>query len=169
MGDGSWTATGLAPGVYQIAVSKPGFAAFRRVVSVAAGESRQLQQRLAIGQAVETVTITAPRTTQAAPAAAASTALVGGMVMPLRAVYAPKPEYPDSLRQQGVEGTVQIAAVIGKSGDVVSAQVIAGNPAPPELADLALATVETWHYQPTLLNGVPVESPTTVTITFKLR
>ncbi len=165
-GDGTWAASALVPGAYQVAVTKPGFAAFRGVVSVAAGESRQMQQALNLGQSSQVVTVMARGTPSATPAAPGPS--VGGSVQAARAVYAPKPVYPDSLRAQGIEGSVIIAAIIGKSGEVVNPRVL-GEQAPAELAEMALAAVQTWRYQPTLLNGVPVETLTTITVNFKLQ
>lgn len=166
-GDGNWTAPGLAPGPYQFAVSKPGFATLHRSVNVAAGESRQLQQALSLGQSIEEVTVTARGTPRAAPETAPGSS-AGGSVQAARAIYAPKPVYPDSLRAQGLEGSVTIAAIIGKSGEVVSPRVV-GEQQPSELAEMALAAVRTWRYRPTLLNGAPVETLTTITVNFKLQ
>ena len=38
----------------------------------------------------------------------------------------------------------------------------------PELARAAVEAVSQWRYQPTLLNGEPVEVDTTITVNFKL-
>jgi protein TonB len=39
----------------------------------------------------------------------------------------------------------------------------------PELAKAAVDAVKQWHYEPTLLNGNPVEVATTIAVNFKLR
>lgn len=90
------------------------------------------------------------------------------MVQGAKLISRTPPVYPDSLRQQGIEGTVLVQAIIGKSGSVLNAQTV-GNQAPAELADAALAAVRTWQFEPTLLNGEPVEVITTITVNFQLR
>jgi TonB family protein len=39
----------------------------------------------------------------------------------------------------------------------------------PELAKAAIEAVKQWRYEPTLLNGEPVEVATTITVHFKLQ
>jgi outer membrane biosynthesis protein TonB len=36
-----------------------------------------------------------------------------------------------------------------------------------ELASAAMDAVKQWHYEPTLLNGLPVEVVTTIAVTFR--
>ena len=42
------------------------------------------------------------------------------------------------------------------------------NDADPSLTSAAMAAVGQWRYQPTLLNGLPVEVVTTITAAFRL-
>lgn len=168
---GVWIAQGLPPGTYQVEVAVPGFETYRQVnVEVAPGASIQLKEPLAIGQVAESMTVTAPAPAPRATAPAAPTKpiRVGGMVQAAKLISRTPPVYPDSLRQQGIEGTVLVQAIIGKTGSVLNAQAV-GAQAPPELADAALAAVRTWQFEPTLLNGEPVEIITTVTVNFQLR
>ena len=118
----------------------------------------------------ESLTVTAQSPAPSAPAPAAVRRLirVGGMVQAAKLINRTPPVYPDSLRQQGVEGTVLVQAIIGKSGSVLDAHAV-GSQAPAELADAALAAVRTWQFEPTLLNGEPVEVITTITVNFQLR
>jgi TonB family protein len=168
---GVWTAKDLPPGSYQIEVSVPGFAAFRQPnVTLAPGASVQLKEPLAIGQIAETVTVVGAG---ASPAPAAATAAprrirVGGNVQYAKLISKTPPVYPDSERAQGVEGTVRIQAVIGKSGNVLDARVIGGQPS-QDFADAALNAVRTWQYEPTRLNGEAVEVITTITVNFQLQ
>lgn len=78
------------------------------------------------------------------------------------------PNYPQSAREQGLEGNVVIRAVIGASGNVLDANSIDPSVA-PELANAALDAVRQWQYRPTLLNGQPVDTVTTITINFVLQ
>ncbi|HEY6346462.1 MAG TPA: M56 family metallopeptidase [Bryobacteraceae bacterium] len=180
---GAWTGS-FPPGTYQIDVSVPGFTARTTTVDLAAGASVHLQHALAIGQIGESITVTAPGTPKpaAAPAAGAPQRLrIGGMLQSAKLISKTPPVYPDSLRQQGVEGTVLIQAIIGKTGNVLNAAVVggqapaggrgaaAGTPPLPEFADAALQAVRTWQYEPTLLNMEPVEVLTTIAVNFQLR
>jgi periplasmic protein TonB len=76
-----------------------------------------------------------------------------------------KPEYPPVARRSRIEGTVVLAAVVGKDGKVKDVRVMSG---PPMLAQAAERAVRQWQYKPYLLNGQPVEIDTTINVNFKL-
>jgi protein TonB len=90
---------------------------------------------------------------------------VGGRVSPPRLVYQPKPEYPQLARITRTEGAVELEAVIGKDGTIEELKVLRGHPL---LVNAALDAVQRWRYQPTLLNGEPIEVVTEITVNFKL-
>jgi protein TonB len=56
--------------------------------------------------------------------------------------------------------------MINKEGAVENLSVISGNSL---LTSAAIDAVRQWRYEPTLLNGVPVEVVTTVEVTFTLQ
>ena len=91
---------------------------------------------------------------------------MGGNVERAKLIYQPKPDYPASAEKQGIEGTVILQAVIGTSGQILS--LTPYNDADPVLIKAAMDAVRQWQYQPTLLNGVPVEVVTTITVGFRL-
>jgi protein TonB len=64
-----------------------------------------------------------------------------------------------------VQGTVLLQAVISKEGSIENLIVISGHPL---LLPAALDAVSRWRYEPTSLNGVPVEVETTVEVRFKI-
>jgi protein TonB len=90
---------------------------------------------------------------------------MGGIVIAARLIYQPKPEYPELARMTRVEGAVEFEAVIGKDGTIEELKVLKGHPL---LVKAALEAVRQWRYQPTLLNGEPVEVITEITVNFKL-
>jgi protein TonB len=92
---------------------------------------------------------------------------VGGNVKPANLVRQTKPTYPENLRAAGVEGKVILEGVIGVNGDLVSVRVM-NTDAHPDLAQAAIDAVRQWGYSPTLLNGVPVEVVTGITVEFQL-
>jgi protein TonB len=90
---------------------------------------------------------------------------VGGIVSLARLIYQPKPEYPEIAKMTRTEGAVEFEAVIGKDGTIEELKVLRGHPL---LVKAALDAVRRWRYQPTLLNGEPIEVVTEITVNFKL-
>jgi protein TonB len=76
-----------------------------------------------------------------------------------------QPTYPPTALRMKVEGSVQLLATIGKTGNITAVKVLSGEPI---LAKAALDAVKQWKYKPYYLNGDPVEIQTQVTINFKL-
>jgi len=90
---------------------------------------------------------------------------LGGNVQEAKIVARPNPVYPPLARQARIQGNVVLHAIIDKDGRVGELQVISGHPL---LVQAALDAVKNWRYQPTQLNGDPVEVDTTITVTFVL-
>jgi protein TonB len=76
-----------------------------------------------------------------------------------------RPEYPASTREAGLEGLVPLEAVIGRDGTVSSLRVLSAK-VHSDLAAAAMHAVRQWRFEPTLLNGVPVDVVMTVTVEF---
>jgi protein TonB len=90
---------------------------------------------------------------------------VGGNVQQARLVRQPKPIYPPLARQARIQGSVLFAAIIGKDGTIQNLQMVSGHPL---LIPSAQQAVKQWVYQPTLLNGEPVEVITQIVVNFTL-
>jgi len=75
------------------------------------------------------------------------------------------PTYPPLARTARVQGSVVLAAVIGKDGSIQNLHVLSGHPL---LTQAALEAVKQWRYKPYILNGEPVEVDTQVTVNFTL-
>jgi protein TonB len=75
------------------------------------------------------------------------------------------PQYPNQARQERVEGTVVLQAVISKDGSVQKLAVVSG---PSMLTRAAMDAVKQWRYRPFALNGEPVEADTQINVNFKL-
>lgn len=91
---------------------------------------------------------------------------VGGVVNMARIVRRVEPVYPTLARQARISGTVELTGVIGVDGRIRELQVVKG---PPLLARAALEAVSQWVYEPTLLNGKPVEVIAPITVNFILK
>jgi periplasmic protein TonB len=90
---------------------------------------------------------------------------VGGNVEAARLTNKIEPAYPPIAKSAHVSGTVVLAAVISKQGSIEQLKLVSG---PPLLAKAAMDAVSQWRYQPTTLNGQPVEVETTVDVVFSL-
>jgi periplasmic protein TonB len=90
---------------------------------------------------------------------------VGGEIIAARGLHQPKPVYPPMAIMAHVQGTVVLQAVIGRDGAVQDLRVLSG---PALLIRAAMEAVKTWRYQPTLLNGEPVDVLTEISVNFTL-
>jgi len=99
------------------------------------------------------------------PKATPSRIRVGGNVQTAKLISQPRPVYPPLARQARIQGTVQLQAIIAKDGTVTQLEMLSGHPL---LVQSAMDAVRQWRYQPTLLNGEPVEVVTTIAVVFNL-
>jgi periplasmic protein TonB len=90
---------------------------------------------------------------------------VGGNVEAAHLVNKVEPQYPPIAQAAHVSGTVVLRAVISKGGSIEQLQFVSG---PPLLMKAAMDAVKQWRYQPTVLNGEPVEVDTTIDVVFSL-
>ena len=90
---------------------------------------------------------------------------VGGVVEAAKLIFGPKPAYPPLAIMARVQGAVRLEAVIARDGTVEHLKVLEGHPL---LVNAATDAVSRWRYQPTLLNGEPVEVETEVVVNFIL-
>jgi TonB family protein len=86
-------------------------------------------------------------------------------VMENRLAHEVAPEYPESARQAGVQGTVLLGIVVSPEGAVTQIKPVSG---PDILSRAAIDAVRWWRYQPYLINGQPSTVESTVTVHFKL-
>lgn len=76
-----------------------------------------------------------------------------------------EPRYPPLAVQTRREGDVVLRIVIGTDGSVRDVEVVSGHIL---LVEAAVEAVRQWRYQPTLLNGEPVEVQGAVVVQFRL-
>lgn len=172
---GEFSLEPLDAGTYTVEVRQPGFAALRlEGVAVSPEKPARLRLTLNIGQISERMTVQAegpsaapaPSPT-AAPAGPPKRILVGGNVQAAKLLDKAAPRYPADCKAEGVSGTVLLRAVIGTDGSIVSLEPI-NKLVDERLVQASLEAVRLWRYQPTLLNGKPVEVITEVEINFTL-
>jgi protein TonB len=90
---------------------------------------------------------------------------VGGDVQAAKLIRKIVPVYPRTAIIARISGTVRLQGIIGKDGSIQQLQVLSG---PPLLISAALDAVRQWRYQPTLLNGEPVEVISPIDVIFRL-
>ncbi|MFN0168452.1 MAG: M56 family metallopeptidase [Bryobacteraceae bacterium] len=163
----------LTYGLYNIKVAKGGFALLQlQGVTAGHGAAARLELVLNVGQVSETVDVagerpSAVRTGTALPTGPPTRIRVGGNVQATKLDYQVRPVYPPDCKAEGVQGSVLLRAVIGKDGSLLNVEPV-NQLVDNRLAEAALAAVRLWRYKPTLLNGVPVEVVTMVTVNFTL-
>ena len=108
----------------------------------------------------------APQALNTSPAQAVPGGIrVGGTVQATKIVSKVTPVYPGLAKASRIQGVVSLEAQIAKDGTVANLTVISGHPL---LVPAALDAVRQWTYQPTLLNGEPVEVTTQIDVNFTL-
>ena len=173
---GNYLLSPLPPGPYIVEVQAGGFQRLlQENVQVKPGQTFNLNLKLTVGGASQSVTITGSPVAAAPPPppppvgddaakptgpVRVSTGTAAGMI-----ISKVDPVYPDEARAAHVQGTVVLRAVISKEGTVEKLNVVSG---PPELMVSAIDAVRQWKYKPYLLNGEPTEVSTTININFKL-
>ncbi len=75
------------------------------------------------------------------------------------------PAYPSLAKTARVQGTVRFRVAIGTDGQVKGLMLLAG---PSPLVQAAADAIKQWRYQPTIVNGEPVEVVTDIEVAFKL-
>jgi periplasmic protein TonB len=76
-----------------------------------------------------------------------------------------QPKYPEKARQNGIQGTVVLRAVISKEGDIVALSAVSGDPL---LVKSAVKAVKQWKYKPYMLNRQAVEVDPQILVNFTL-
>lgn len=90
---------------------------------------------------------------------------VSAEIMQSNLISKVNPKYPPEAKAAGVDGTVVLAARIGKDGHMLALRVVSG---PAMLQMSAMDAVRHWVYKPYLLNGKPVQVDTQINVTYTL-
>ena len=90
---------------------------------------------------------------------------VGGNIQAAKLIDKATPSYPPLAKQARIQGTVRFNVLLAKDGRVQALELVSGHPL---LVPSATEAVSRWVYQPTLLNGEPVEVQTIIDVNFTL-
>lgn len=80
-------------------------------------------------------------------------------------MYSPEPVYPAKAIAAGVQGEVNVRAVVGPDGNVIDASIVSG---PPALREAALEAVGRWRYRPFEQKDRPGTMATNAILDFQL-
>jgi TonB family protein len=87
-------------------------------------------------------------------------------ITPPRLKEVASPDYTEEAKKKKIEGTVTIAIVVDKKGDVVDAKVVKG--LGHGLDENAVVAVKEWKYKPAEKDGTPIAVKMEVTVEFFL-
>jgi len=164
---------GLPPGNYSLAVKAMGFQRLDAALQLAGGQTLQQQVRLEVGTLQETITVSdgppaevraRPRTAPERSTTCTAPPNSGGIKPPIKLVDK-RPNYPSAMANTGIEGRVNLEAVIGVDGAVRTMRTIDTTNA--EFEQAAMDAVRQWRFTPTLLTCVPTDVTMNVLIMFK--
>jgi TonB family protein len=77
--------------------------------------------------------------------------------------FKPQPKYPQNARRFNASGVVEVRVTISVTGRVTKAVAIKGHPL---LRDAAVEAARRWEFEPTMVNGTPVETELVLTFEF---
>jgi len=139
------------------------------------GARRWLAEAQAAGAAAPAIAAVEAELAAAAPngpggAAPAAAAAEGGYVSATsltRTRYVP-PQFPDSAREKGIEGWVDVQFLVNTDGSVGEAAIVGAQPV-GIFEQSALEAVRRWRYQPVLHDGAPVTQRARVRVRFAVQ
>jgi TonB family protein len=160
--DGRFEFANIAAGGYKLEITKPGFAPII-IPGLVVAPSRNVVVYGNIGPLPEAKAFTP---SQVVVEHRPHRIRVGRQVQAKKRIHGSAPQYPPLAKTAGIQGTVKLDAVIDAEGAVKDLKVLSGHPL---LVKASLDAVKDWRYKPTLLNGVPIEVETTITVDFTLK
>jgi TonB family protein len=162
----------LPAGEYVVEVRKPGFQIQQQEVTLSTGTHEALDITVNVGSIIESIVIvgrSSPRSEKSRPSGPPRRIRVGGNVQKSKLITQIQPVYPQELQREGVEGMVVLDAVIAADGSLKDLRVANNLVAVDErLVNAAMEAIRFWRYEPTRLNGEPVEVVTSITLDFRL-
>jgi periplasmic protein TonB len=93
--------------------------------------------------------------------------VVGGNITEPVKISGPSPVYPEAARRARIQGVVVLECTIGKDGRVQNVKILRGLPL--GLTEAAVDAVNKWRFEPSTLNGKPVEVLYILTVRFNLQ
>ena len=179
-GSGTFSFRDLPPSDYTLVTNLAGFQRVRNMIRLSAGAQLQRNILLPLGTLTETVTVSNDGVSNSSKPgvrperelpepriASPCVGRVGGCVKPPRKVFHVSPVYPSALAAAGVTGQVVLSGRVGLDGYMNDLQLVDPNAqVHPDLVAAAIEGVRQWEFNPTYLNGAPVEAAIRITVNF---
>jgi serine/threonine-protein kinase len=144
----------VPPGRHDVRVEKKGYASYAQRIDGAAGETVEINARLArLSAAPQPLPLPSP-SPQWIPYEGALVAF-DASVSPPKKISGSTPPYPDEARRVNLLGTVKVEMVVNERGEPTDIRVVesAG-----DILDRAVVnTLRTWRYEPAMKSGVKVK------------
>ena len=86
---------------------------------------------------------------------------------PARLIKSERPDYPQTARKEGSEGTVVLRITVGAGGDVENVRIHESSGF-PELDESAAQSVKTWRFDPAKVGDDPISSAVDLPVKFDL-
>jgi len=162
---GDYSFSDAKPGLHFVQVKKPMFLLCQQHVVVEPKRTAHLYMVLTVARGEDAYDIMS----DAAPGTSAIMATgrelrAGGNVEGFKRVSGTPPAFPAAAVKRGASGTVVLFGTV-KSDGTLSAILPLASP-DPDLLQSSLAAVSGWRYAPMRLDGVPVETSTTIVFNF---
>ena len=142
------SSAGLRPSAnYELEAEVGGFANTRQKISLM--ESGHIVVKVELGRIREAVVVEADAPSKPASDGPPQRIRVGGKVQTARLIRHVLPVYPEDAREEGVDGTVLLEAIISEEGQPVSLTAV-NNLVDERLVRAAIEAVSQWRYRPTL-------------------
>jgi TonB family protein len=155
-------------GRYTLDVARAGFKLYTQTGIGVTGGSAIIQNAvLQVGTIRETMEVVGQGVANRPPDMQSGRIRVGGGLQAAKMTHQERPVYPAGAKARRVDGTVLMRAVIGRDGGILNLEVL-NTDVDAELATAAREAVSKWRYEPTLLNGEPVEVITEIEVRFTL-
>jgi beta-lactamase regulating signal transducer with metallopeptidase domain len=166
---GAYSLRAIPPGSYLLEIGTPGFQVSRTSVRLDPGAVIQSNAMLRVGEISESIRIVGnadSRTLTRVPPGQGQRIRVGGNIQAPHLIARVDPLYPADAQAERVEGIVNYRAIISTSGMLVDITPVGTGD--PRLVQAGANALRVWRYSPGLLNGVPTETVTTISLTFQL-
>ena len=165
--DGRFNMPDVPAGQYILRVAKPGFSSIFREFDLKGDAKIDRGLTMDVGHMQQEVSVAEKgKAFEPSQAETPNRVRVGGQVAEANLVRKVQPVYPAAAKSAGLQGTVELEAVISNEGVPLEIRVIS-SPG-DDLTQSALEAVRQWRYRPVLLNGQPVEVMTDVIVNYTL-
>ena len=118
-----------------------------------------------LGGSIGVAALAFPLETQQETGEEAPVFVTGDVQKPVK-IHEVAPQYTEEARKAGLQGSVILQAIIGKSGEVERVEVLKG--LPMGLSEVSVDAVREWRFSPATLDGRPVRVYFNLTINFRL-